>query len=300
MTGRYPELIFCFFLFASLASFAMAGASRMTAIRTRDESADPDPADTLSEGGILFVLLKPSRCEGCGTRLKALDMVPVLSCLFLRGRCRHCGAPFGFSHFFAELGMGGAGVFAAGYLAPQWGLSSPWQWYGAIFFLGLSLSFLLQAAVTDRETGEVWDFSGLWCAVFAGLFLFVVRGGEYVLLMSAAGWGAFMVALTGRLGAGDAAPFAAALSLSASFYPFLPFTPEAMGVYSAFFLVLGISGIMAALIARKRQSELKWAKEGGVSLLKLSQEPFGKVAIPLVPHILIAFVAVSFFAPLYW
>jgi leader peptidase (prepilin peptidase) / N-methyltransferase len=34
-----------------------------------------------------------SRCPGCGTTLTALDNVPVLSWLALRGRCRHCGKP---------------------------------------------------------------------------------------------------------------------------------------------------------------------------------------------------------------
>lgn len=33
-----------------------------------------------------------SHCEVCNVRLGAVDMVPVLSYLFLRGRCRHCGA----------------------------------------------------------------------------------------------------------------------------------------------------------------------------------------------------------------
>ena len=32
----------------------------------------------------------PSRCPGCGTRIRPLDNVPVVSYLFLRGRCRTC------------------------------------------------------------------------------------------------------------------------------------------------------------------------------------------------------------------
>ncbi|MDJ0626854.1 MAG: prepilin peptidase [Rhodobacter sp.] len=35
----------------------------------------------------------PSRCTGCGARLKWRDMVPIVSALALRGRCRVCGAP---------------------------------------------------------------------------------------------------------------------------------------------------------------------------------------------------------------
>ncbi len=38
-------------------------------------------------------LLTPSsRCPSCGRKLSALDMVPIFSYLFLRGRCRDCGA----------------------------------------------------------------------------------------------------------------------------------------------------------------------------------------------------------------
>jgi leader peptidase (prepilin peptidase)/N-methyltransferase len=37
-------------------------------------------------------LVKPrSRCTSCGTEVRPIDNVPLLSWLFLRGRCRHCG-----------------------------------------------------------------------------------------------------------------------------------------------------------------------------------------------------------------
>ncbi|MBI2868352.1 MAG: prepilin peptidase [Chloroflexi bacterium] len=34
----------------------------------------------------------PSRCDSCQRRLSVLDLVPVVSYLWLRGRCRYCGA----------------------------------------------------------------------------------------------------------------------------------------------------------------------------------------------------------------
>src|SRR5690606_1306850 len=34
----------------------------------------------------------PSHCTNCDRRLTALDLVPVFSYLFLRGKCRSCGA----------------------------------------------------------------------------------------------------------------------------------------------------------------------------------------------------------------
>lgn len=42
----------------------------------------------LPEG--LSVVSPPSRCPGCGNKLKAYDNVPVLGWLWLRGRCRFC------------------------------------------------------------------------------------------------------------------------------------------------------------------------------------------------------------------
>ncbi|PYG85645.1 leader peptidase (prepilin peptidase)/N-methyltransferase [Ruminiclostridium sufflavum DSM 19573] len=37
------------------------------------------------------VISPPSHCTSCGTRLKALDLVPVFSYIFLRGKCCYCG-----------------------------------------------------------------------------------------------------------------------------------------------------------------------------------------------------------------
>lgn len=36
----------------------------------------------------------PSHCYACDTKLKILDLVPILSFIFLRGQCRYCKAKF--------------------------------------------------------------------------------------------------------------------------------------------------------------------------------------------------------------
>ena len=43
-----------------------------------------------------------SCCEGCGRRLKPWELVPVISCLVLRGRCPTCGVYFGYGHAIRE------------------------------------------------------------------------------------------------------------------------------------------------------------------------------------------------------
>jgi leader peptidase (prepilin peptidase)/N-methyltransferase len=37
------------------------------------------------------IVKPPSHCDGCGERLKVRDLIPVVSYLWLRGRCRYCG-----------------------------------------------------------------------------------------------------------------------------------------------------------------------------------------------------------------
>ncbi|MBM2832432.1 MAG: type prepilin leader peptidase family protein, partial [Dehalococcoidia bacterium] len=38
------------------------------------------------------IVRPPSHCSACGRKLGFLDLFPVFSYLFLRGRCRYCGA----------------------------------------------------------------------------------------------------------------------------------------------------------------------------------------------------------------
>lgn len=47
--------------------------------------------DRLPEGE--SIVSPPSHCPFCGRRLAPLDLIPVLSYILLRGRCRYCGAP---------------------------------------------------------------------------------------------------------------------------------------------------------------------------------------------------------------
>jgi leader peptidase (prepilin peptidase)/N-methyltransferase len=48
----------------------------------------------------------PSACDACQHRLTWLDLFPVFSYLFLRGRCRYCGAKIPQRVFWVELGTG--------------------------------------------------------------------------------------------------------------------------------------------------------------------------------------------------
>lgn len=53
-----------------------------------------------------------SACPHCGTRLRALDMVPLLSWLAARGRCRYCGHRLGFFYPLVESAAGAVALAA--------------------------------------------------------------------------------------------------------------------------------------------------------------------------------------------
>lgn len=55
-----------------------------------------------------------SACPSCGHTLAARDLVPVLSWLALRGRCRYCAARIGARYTLIEIGT--ALTFAALYI----------------------------------------------------------------------------------------------------------------------------------------------------------------------------------------
>ncbi len=58
------------------------------------------------------VALARSRCEACGTVLGPLELVPLLSWLWLRGRCRHCRATIDRFHVAIELAATGVAAWA--------------------------------------------------------------------------------------------------------------------------------------------------------------------------------------------
>ena len=67
-----------------------------------------------------------SQCINCGHTLSAGDLVPVLSWLFLRGRCRYCQKPISAQYPIVELA--GGVVFALSYLLWPQTLDASGQW----------------------------------------------------------------------------------------------------------------------------------------------------------------------------
>ncbi len=91
------------------------------------------------------VVRPPSRCPGCGRRLTTLELVPILSYLWLRGRCRNCGKAISLRYPLVELA--GGILFLAVYT--RFGLTLAAAGYA--FFLSL----LLAAALIDLQCRRI-------------------------------------------------------------------------------------------------------------------------------------------------
>lgn len=88
------------------------------------------------------VLKGRSHCPACNHVLGPLDLIPIVSWLALRGRCRHCGAPVSSRYVLVEAVM--ALVFAA--LLAVHGAGVPWLAYAAL------ATILMGAALVDLDT----------------------------------------------------------------------------------------------------------------------------------------------------
>lgn len=60
-----------------------------------------------------------SRCPNCKTDLKWFELVPLLSFVFLLGKCRTCGAKISFQYFSVELATGLLFAGAAYFIFPS-------------------------------------------------------------------------------------------------------------------------------------------------------------------------------------
>lgn len=111
-----------------------------------------------------------SECEHCHHKLSALDLVPVLSWVFLAGRCRYCRKPIGISAIIAELF--GAVTFVVSYLAWPFGFEG-WLpiglfglWLVALVFMAVLFVYDLRwKLLPDRVT---FPLIALGVLLFAG------------------------------------------------------------------------------------------------------------------------------------
>jgi len=102
-------------------------------------------ADRVPNGGSL---LRPrSFCDSCKRTLASIDMIPVLSYFWLRGRCRHCKARIPFRVVVVEVVTGA--LFLAVYLLHGMGID--------FVVLCACFSLLVLISLIDLEHGLILD-----------------------------------------------------------------------------------------------------------------------------------------------
>ncbi len=154
-----------------------------------------------------------SACPHCGHKISALENIPVLSYLLLRGRCRGCGAGISPRYPLVELVSGvlsglaawhfGYGLAAAGALLFIWtllaltfidldtqllpdDLTLPLLWLGLLFNLGGTY-----AALPDAVIGAIAGYLALWCVFWAFKLATGKEGmgyGDFKLLAAVGAW----------------------------------------------------------------------------------------------------------------
>ena len=141
-----------------------------------------------------------SRCPACGTPIRIRHNIPLISYLFLRGRCAHCAQPISARYPLVEALTG----LLSWWVAAHFG----WGWQGAS---ALALVWtLIAAAVIDAETTLLPDtltLPLLWAGlllnlhgVFAPLPEAVIGAGAGYLSLWSIYWAFKLV--TGREGMG--------------------------------------------------------------------------------------------------
>jgi len=83
------------------------------------------------------IVSPPSACPGCDTPIRPRDNIPVLSWLFLRGRCRDCQTGISIRYPLVEAGTGVVFALLALGIGASWVL--PAYWWAAAVSITLAL-----------------------------------------------------------------------------------------------------------------------------------------------------------------
>lgn len=109
----------------------------------------------------------PSHCTSCDNKIRAYDLIPVLSYIFLKGKCRHCKEKISIKYPVIELITGA--LFLALYI--KFGLT-----FELIKFV-IFISFLIVIGIIDLETTDVYLKTTL-SGIVTGI-IFIIIGHFY-------------------------------------------------------------------------------------------------------------------------
>lgn len=152
--------------------------------------------DRVPRGG--SIVRPGSACGACGLRLGPIDLVPVFSWLFLRGRCRRCGTSIGIEALVLELGTCALFLLMSIHFGPHWETVAFCVLCAGLYALtwidlrtkrlpreityvtlALGTPLLVVAALVRDEPRRIWTMLGgaAIALAFMGLLYVVSRGG---------------------------------------------------------------------------------------------------------------------------
>lgn len=114
------------------------------------------------------IVFPPSACTECEHKLGVLDLIPILSYLFLAGKCRYCKTPISFRYPIVEL-----------LNAATWTLALYFYGPGVMFVKAIIFcSLLIAITFIDLEFMIIPDSMSLGGAVIG--FIFAIAGGQWL------------------------------------------------------------------------------------------------------------------------
>ena len=140
-----------------------------------------------------------SVCESCGHVLGFFELIPIFSWLFLRGKCKNCGAKISIRYILIEIICAVISIL----------IFNKYKFSWACLLTSIGACGLVINSLTDFESGDVFDVFAIFPGVL-GLLIRIAGGTDAILdgiFGAAAGWGIFALIIflsRGGMGWGDA------------------------------------------------------------------------------------------------
>lgn len=135
------------------------------------------------------IIRPPSSCPHCGVRIKYYDNIPLVSFLFLLGKCRYCHSPLSWQYPAVETLTGAISLI----LFIKYGLN--YQYF--IFFLFLaSLLVISFIDLHHKIIPDIFSLPGIVLGLVASLIIGHISWTDSLIGTIAGGGGLFLVAIT--------------------------------------------------------------------------------------------------------